>query len=680
MEVFHRANQRIMHEIGKSTNFSNNDVVDFPDNRQEIWEDYLQGNSLKSIFQIDTDDQFVKKYKEMFPIDYQETISIANELTKNRFRIFNRNFKLADDNPWHRDPVTNNTWPTKFWTQIDIRDGRTIGGVKWVWEINRHHHMVTLAKSSLLSGDNRYAAHAVNQLIDWIQMNPVNIGVNWTSPLELSIRIINWIWLLSLIRNSDVLDPDSFFVIIKSIAQQANHISRNLSLYSSANNHLIGEAAGLAITGMSFPWLPSAQKWRDTGLKILLEQIEEQISEDGVHKEQAIHYLGFVLEFYILTILIAKANQEIISDEWNDRLSSAYNFLSQIMDADGNVPSIGDSDDGYVLILSQRNDFNPYQSHLATAAAIFNNQDYRYISQHWDEKSHWLLGNIGYQSYLKLTNESDQKKSTVFPYGGYCVMRSSQCYFVFDFGPLGYLSTAAHGHADALSFTLSLEGSPIFIDPGTYAYQEGYDWRTYFRSTAAHNTIEIDGRDQSEMLGTFLWGRKARTKMLHWSTNLDYDIAIAEHDGYKHNGVIHRRTIIFSKKDFIIIVDDLLGKGEHNCSQFWHFPAECELDMMNEMIKAKVSNKSIFLIPIEIDENAKRMLYKGNYSPIQGWVSPRYGEIQEAYVINYRAKTLLPQRWIFRIQIDNDENRIDMDELRINSLNFVKKIETEVIL
>jgi hypothetical protein len=298
----------------------------------------------------------------------------------------------------------------------------------------------------------------------------------------------------------------------------------------------------------------------------------------------------------------------------------------------------------------------------------------------WDEKSHWLLGDIGYQYYSNLTNESDPKKSAIFSQGGYCVMRSSQCNFVFDCGPLGYLSTAAHGHADALSFSMSLEGSPIFIDPGTYAYQEGDDWRTYFRSTAAHNTIEIDGQDQSEMLGTFLWGRKARSKILHWSTNPDYDIAIAEHDGFKHSGVIHRRTIIFSKKDFIIIVDDLLGKGEHKCSQFWHFPVECKLDLMNEKIRAKVNDRNVYLLPIEIDENTERLLYKGNYSPVQGWVSPRYGEIQEANVINYRAKTLLPKRWIFRIQIDNDENGIDVEDLRMNSLKFLKKIETEVIL
>lgn len=587
----------------------------------------------------------------LFPQETKLTLAEATEAIRHRAHLFSWSFQLSEDIDWQQDPRTGGDWPKSFYADIDIRDGQAIGGVRWVWELNRHHHLVMLGKAFFLSGEERYAQEVCTQMRSWIEHNPPGIGVNWTSSLELAIRLINWVWTLALIRRSTSLTPEVFAVISQCVVQQADHIFRHLSVYSSANNHLIGEAAGLAIVGLFFPWLPHGNRWRNRGLEILKHEIGEQVYPDGVPSEQAIHYLAFVLDFNLLVWRLAELNGSTVPQIWYDRLGSACDFISHVMDKKGNVPDIGDSDDAWVVRLDENPDANNYRSILAAASVLLKDPELRAFTLSWDEKNQWLLGNEGRVAYESLPVKEPDIDSKLFPEGGYAVMRTSGRVLLFDCGPLGYLSTAAHGHADALSLWLSVDGHPILVDSGTYAYQEGGRWRSYFRGTSAHNTIVVDGEDQSEIQGDFLWGRKAEAEILRWESNPQYDLAIAQHDGYSRLGIIHCRAVLYLKpKDCLVIVDKIEGTGHHAIEQLWHFPARTQINFGEGWTSASSEDVTVWFVPQQMS-TARPETIHGADEPIQGWVSERYGYREAAPVLRYRAESDAPTTWINSIYL-----------------------------
>ncbi len=492
----------------------------------------------------------------------------------------------------------------------------------------------------------------MDDITEWISTNPGLTGVNWTSALELSLRIINWTAALSFISESVWLSKDIRQKVLLSIRDQANYIARHLSAYSSANNHLIGEAAGLAVAGICFPNLPEADRWRDTGISILESELSKQILVDGVSAEQAIEYLAFVLDFNLLVWQLVKiSDEQAVPAIWYERLDAACTYLMYMMDEVGNVPHIGDGDNAWVVRLDDSPLANNYKSILASGAAILQRADLKTAAGVWDEKSHWLLGDWGRTRFESLPTRSNKLTSKAFPQGGYWVLRTHDRHIVFDCGPLGYLTTAAHGHADALSLVVSVSGEPILIDPGTYAYQEGGAWRDFLRSTRAHNTVTINGLNQSENLGTFLWGRKAKSDLLFWHTDSEYDLVIGHHDGYSTRGTVHRRSVFFHKPDWLLVIDDILGDEVCDIEQTWHLPPNGQASIEGNIVTMQVSTSQIRLHALrQTDEQIR--LVTGQESPyIQGWVSNHYGHIAPAPTVCISVTGKLPRRLVTAIAL-----------------------------
>jgi Heparinase II/III-like protein/Heparinase II/III N-terminus len=402
---------------------------------------------------------------------------------------------------------------------------------------------------------------------------------------------------------------------------------------------------------MTFPQLPLAEEWRKQGFQILERELEKQIYPDGVPAEQAVHYLAFILDFNILVWLLAENNGYPVPEIWYKRLSTACEFLCSILDEEGNLPDIGDRDDGWVVRLDDRGEANNYRSILATASVILRRPDFKWAAKKWDEKSYWLLGEDGHRKFDEMTGELKNPVSRQFPDGGYCVMRDQDRLIILDCGPLGYLTTAAHGHADSLSLTVSIGGQPILIDPGTYAYQEGGVYRDYFRSTLAHNTLAIDGYNQSEMAGTFLWRSKANSRLIHWKSTPDYDLAIAEHEGYSKCGVTHQRIVYFLKPDYLLVADFLSGSGEHNYYLSWHFPGQSIIEQDKHMTKVIIREREINLI--SLGDRIMPAVRIGEEDPIQGWMSPGYGVLTEAPVLVYEDAIQLPNKLITGIYLSS---------------------------
>lgn len=539
---------------------------------------------------------------------------------------------------WNRDPKTGVEAPLVFGKTLDYRDERIVGDIKYLWEINRHYELVTLAQAWRLSGEPRYSA-ACRQLLDsWFDACPYPLGANWTSSLEHAVRLINWsvAWQLlggptaPLFAGADGRAFRSRW--LDMIYRHCHFIANHLSHYSSANNHLLGEYMGMFVASVTWPCWNESKAWRDMAFNGLVEQACQQNAEDGVNLEQALWYHHEVADMLLLCGLCGRGNGIEFPRQYWQRLEAMLTYVAATMDIAGNVPMIGDADDAVMVHFSVNPDFNVYRSLLATGAVLFQRADFKNKAGEFDEKSRWLLGAAGADQYAMLPTTSCPPDRQSFPHGGYYILGSDfnteqEVRIIADAGPLGYLSIAAHGHADALAFTLCAAGQELLIDPGTFSYHTQPAWRSYFRGTAAHNTVTVDGLDQSEPAGNFMWLRKAQASCERWEPGNDANLFAALHDGYRRlsDPVLHRRKLLYKKRERILLVEDRLEcSSKHEAAFWWHFSEKCEVSIECSSVRVRCAH--VELTMERPGSQGVPHLVSGREHPPAGWISRRFDE------------------------------------------------------
>ncbi len=562
----------------------------------------------------------------------------ADGIMQGRFDVFAlEGTELGFPPNWNKDPKTGTQAPLAFGKLLDYRDEHIVGDIKYLWEPNRHLELVTLAQAWHLSADTRYC-HACRILLDsWFDQCPYPRGPNWTSSLEHAVRLVNWSFAWHLLGG----DQSSIFEgaggrrfrsrWLRSIYQHCHFIHGHFSRYSSANNHLFGELTGLFIGALTWPLWDSSSDWRDQAQRELEIEALQQVHGDGVDREQAIWYHHSVADMMLLAGLVGRANSIDFSATYWTRLESMLEFIASVMDVNGNVPCFGDSDDGVMVRFSPACDFRVYHSLLATGAVLFSRADFKVKARHFDDKSRWLLGDSAAECFESIKAESiTLPVHRSFTQGGYYILGDGfetpdEVRIVADAGPLGYLSIAAHGHADALSFTLSVGGNEILIDPGTFAYHTQKRWRDYFRGTSAHNTLCVDGTDQSVSGGNFLWTRHGQTSVLAFDTNSEKEHLSCKHDGYLRlsDPVETQRELTYDRRlRTLYVLDSLICKRPHRLEMYWHFSEKCGVQIRSDSAIVDNANARVKLRwPGGL---SARIVHGSEDSPIGGWISHRY--------------------------------------------------------
>lgn len=561
----------------------------------------------------------------------------ADRVMAGRFRLF-ASHELHPGFPpaWNRDPKSGTEAPLAFGKTMDYRDESLVGDIKYLWELNRHLDLVTLAQAYHLTGDMRYADGAREFLESWFRQCPYPRGPNWTSSLELAIRLVNWSYAWQLLggTQSPLFEGSGGERFkrawLESIYLHLQFVRGHLSRYSSSNNHLLGEYMGLFIGATMWPLWSECREWRVFAGNAIQDEALRQNADDGVNREQAIWYQHEVADMLLHAGLIGRANGVEFSDEYWARIVDMLEFISSVMDVAGQVPMIGDSDDGVMVRFSQEPGFNAYQSLLATGAVLFNRREFKAKAGRFDDKSRWLLGDAAAARFERVPHWLDRRPvRRAFPGGGYWILGDKfetpdETRIVADAGPLGFLSIAAHGHADALSFTLSLRGREILVDPGTYAFHTRKKWRDYFRGTSAHNTLRLDGQDQSVPGGNFLWLKHAHAECHLFECRDDFEEWEASHDGYLRlrEPVRHRRRIFYDKHAATLEVTDTLdGTGTHLVELFWHFSEGCRVKHEGAGFRIRHDEITVKLQPpAALDAR----LAAGQDSPPLGWISRSY--------------------------------------------------------
>lgn len=556
----------------------------------------------------------------------------ADRLLQHRLTFFHlQDHHLGDPVNWNYDHESGTASPLRFAPSIDYRDRRVSGDAKLVWEPNRHHHLVVLGRAYRATAEQRYAAAVVEQLTSWLEQCPFSVGMNWRSPLELAIRLINWVWAVDLIEESGLFTGAFRSKVLHSAYLHLWDITRKYSRGSSANNHRIGEAAGVFIGTSYFRTLTHAARWHEESRRILSEEIEAQTYADGCSREHAVGYQLFVLQFFILAGITARRVGEDLPPFFWSRLEKMLEFVGALSEGGDRLPMFGDSDDGYVLDLGDSNPVD-VSALLSVGAVLFGRADLNARAGRYAESARWLLGRSSWAQFEALPAPAEGLlESRAFQDSGYYLLQCGhengpdRISVLFDCGELGFQSIAAHGHADALSFSLRAFGADIFIDPGTYDYFSFPAWRDYFRSTRAHNTVTVDGVDQSEMLAPFMWGFKANVRCRAWVARAQGGSVTGEHDGFTRlaDPVVHRRTVELDGESRILTIrDDLTVSGRHEIAVWFHLSEHCSVsEVETNRFQIAAGGGTVTL---DIDPRLSVQKLVGSVAPISGWVSRGY--------------------------------------------------------
>ena len=501
--------------------------------------------ALKPVFARMNDDELLAhfqgprqaKFLDGFRFENDDSIASANRIVDDHCwpllgfgeRCFGKSIQ------WAQDPLSDYVWPLDYHRDIKLLRGDG-SDVRVLWELNRLGHFLPLASAYSSTKDVAYATEFWAQLRSWIEQNPYGRGPNWTCAMEVALRSMNLLAGFEALRHSPDLDAASLRTFLQLLQQHANYIQRNLEFsYIATSNHYLSDVVGLTWLGLLLSELRDAEQWFEFGRTEMLREMDKQVLADGADFEASTGYHRFVTELFLYTFWLARSNNVKIEEKYWAKLKQMLIYVRAYLRPDGFAPLIGDTDSGQVLpFVHRRADDHAYL--LEIGAKVFDDPTLA---------------------------ETQQVNSQAFPQAGTYIMRDGDLYLCFNTSGAGINGRGSHGHNDALSIEVSASGRAFIVDPGTYVYSADLAKRHEFRSTAYHSTVQIDGLEQNtiDVQMPFVIGNEARPRVLEWKTDADSDKVIAEHYGYP---VIHRRTVIFNKRErFWLIDDEFFGDGEH---------------------------------------------------------------------------------------------------------------------
>src|SRR5688572_6221768 len=366
--------------------------------------------------------RFYRSTREHFAESHWIDRSLAEAETICRHQVEILGFGSVDlgrEIDWHCDPVTRRTWERRFWADYNLVNDADGRDPKIIHELNRHQHLPRLAKAFHWTRDERYAAEAVAQMRNWIAQNPLGLGINWHSSLEIAIRTISWLWTIFPLLSSRSLDDASAKAIGDSLYAQLEHVHRYTSLYTSPNTHLIGEAAALFIGGIVL----DEATWRDHGASLLAQEADKQIFDDGVYGELSSYYHCYALDFYLQALALAEQNRFEFPEQIRNKVCAMIEFLMHLTRPDGTIPSLGDDDGGRALALARR-DYVSFTDALSTGAVLYRRGDFKRQSVEFAEETYWMLGERARDTYRSLKSELPAQTDRYFPDAGYRICRS----------------------------------------------------------------------------------------------------------------------------------------------------------------------------------------------------------------------------------------------------------------
>jgi hypothetical protein len=588
--------------------------------------------------------------RSLFEIRYraelEDALAHAHEARHHSFEFFGQTFTYDADIDWQADPVSRRPWPASYHADVPVHVGNVgCGDVKHVWELSRQQFIIDLAKAHFLTGDTDALEEIQTLVRSWISANPYATGVNWACALEPAFRTFSWLWGYYL--TVDSLDDDFHIEWLEAFYDHGRFLAQHLERYSSPYNHLMAEAAALYMLGACFPEFEPSVRWRALGRRVLERRLAEQFYSDGGSVEQSTFYHHATVGFLLLAALTARATGDELPPAIWHAIERGLDYSIALMQPDGSTPAIGGADDGKPIRMEHLPlwNFRPYH---AIGAVLFARGDFKWAARRFYEDALWLLGPAGLEQFETLVAVPPAAASRRLEGSGYYVMRSgcseTADYVCIDCGEQAAgmrtdaVPNSMHGHADCLSVIVWLEGRPVLVDSGLFAYNCGGAWEAHFRETAAHNTARIDGRDQARHIGKMAWSHSYRARPEAWRVSDAEALFIGSHDGYARApiGMTHRRAVQLVFGGALLIRDEFTGPAGHDIEVNFQF-APGDLAQTGE--RSMLFDRSIELT---CDGNVAWTSETrcGGPEPQDGWMCRSLGVADPAPRLTFRSRSL----------------------------------------
>jgi len=566
---------------------------------------------------------------------------------------------------WFWDPVTGHrSSPEAYAFSLNQRDEEAVGNIKQVWEVNRLQHLTLLATAWFLTGEEAYAQRVADQLRSWLRENPFLSGVNWTSGIELGVRLINLAWIRRLLDSWPGVAAlfEGSETTVRQIRWHQEYLAAFESRGSSANNHVIAEAAGQLAASCAFPWFPESERWRREAASLLARSLAANTFSSGINRELASDYHGFVFELGVLAAAEAAAAGTPVPDDTWRLLCSMADAMAALVDCLGQPPRQGDSDEGRVVLLDAPA-HNRWPALLALGDGVFGRLG-------WWPAVPRDAGSVLLRSLAGDVEEVSGRPAARpdrFPDAGISILRtaaadSPELWCRCDGGPHGFLSIAAHAHADALSVEVRYGGVDVLADPGTYCYHGEPAWRSYFQSTIGHNTVEVGGQWQSVRGGAFLWLRHAAGRELAVADDGEVASWTGEHDGYRP--AVHRRSVRLDRAARVVEITDEISCGVHDVRVAFHLGPDVAASLTSAAEGDDAGAVASLAWPDAVTPGSAELtlpaglewsLHRGETAPILGWYSAGLGHRVPAVTLLAQGRSLPGGRLVTRLKFAESE-------------------------
>ncbi len=548
---------------------------------------------------------------------------------------------LSTPLPWHEDFKTGRRWPLDYAADIEYLELDRPSDVKVPWELSRCQHFTRLGQAYWLTGEDRYAAEFAAEVTDWIASNPYARGVNWACAMDVALRAVSWIWGFHHMADAPACRDRGFRAsFLRTLFLHGEFIATHLERGDVNGNHYLCDGVGLVFLGCFFHPARRAARWRAIGRAIVEQEIFTQTTPDGVDFEQSTAYHRLVLEAFLTSYELLRRSGDTVPQACWTRLERMCEFVQAYTKPDGRVPLIGDADDGRVQILGAQ----PLTDHrylLSTAAVVLRRGDFAASAGRCWEETFWLLGPDALERFDALEAGAAPPGSMAFPDGGFYVLRAPGAHLIVDCGEVGMNGRGGHGHNDILSFELFLNGRNLITDCGAYLYTASREWRNAFRSTAFHNTVQVDGEELNRFVGPdALWQLQydAIPAGATMTRGGRVDVFRGAHRGYERLAapVSHVRECALDAGGTRALVRDCLdGSGAHALVWRFHLDPAVTPHADGSDVRLASDDRVVWLLP---DDTAGRLTL--TLEP--GWVSPSYGVKVPTTVLVWKTTAALP--------------------------------------
>lgn len=401
-------------------------------------------------------------YDLKIAISEQEIREKADQIVTGKIHLFDHCAIDTSAIAWHQDPlISTDSFFSRdsFYGAITIKADaqKTLGkDIRVCWERARFHHLLLVGKAYGATADSCYATFFMHEIESWAVENPFCRGIHWVGPMEVAIRLINWLLAAEFFKKSDNISESFWIFFAEQIYQHFIYLSYNWELYDGkTNNHYLSDLVGYLFGLWFFKSVPGI--WREWPFMTdrFFAEWRKQTLPDGTSYEGSTAYHLLVAELVCHAVLLMQQEGICLAIDDENRLAKMLFFIEQITIADKDIIRIGDDDSGKV-----------------------------------GQFGVWAVKDLA----ATLIGSSAMKKKygvTHFPHFGLSLFKDARWHISLRHHAYNDCQPTGHFHADVGSVTIALDGQPIIVDPGSFVYTASSYWRNYFRSAMQHNSLGI---------------------------------------------------------------------------------------------------------------------------------------------------------------------------------------------